>query len=127
MGETQKERIARQAAKMRDLKANLDVAHNEYCEAAQSWAGIPQERLRFELYPDQLRARLDGKWYEITVKQSKMLKVLLAAVGSWTCGKNICDRPDRVRTGMPLELSSIIESHRVYGYRIKPEMFTAEG
>jgi hypothetical protein len=79
---------------------------------------------RLKLDTGRQRICINTRWYDLTEAQVDMVTVLMKARGRWVGGKNIGERPDHTRNGMPKSVKSIVETHKRNGYRIKPEHFT---
>jgi len=80
---------------------------------------------RLELRDKGQRIRIDGQWYELRFRETRLLESLLDIPAAWIQGYNLLSRgrPDKILNAMPPEVSAIIETSRD-GYRIKPEYFS---
>ena len=74
-----------------------------------------------ELDEERQRIRVNGKWYDLTDEQTRVLSVLIAAKGVWVQGRNVGKRPDKTIKSMCKSVRRIIESRKGtgYGYRLR--------
>jgi len=113
---------------LQDVKADLakvDLAAAEKPKRKQPTPTTPPPvtppKRRPELDEPHQRVRVNGKWYDLTDEQTRLLSLLFEAEGSWIQGRQLSEgRPDKIIKAMRKPVQKIIESRKGtgYGYRL---------